>query len=79
MPLFIMSPRLEDFPNEIIEAIAVKLDLNDIRSLRQSCRSLVSKTTQDCYKLFYRSKRVDITLQTLRAFVDATQSGRLDV
>lgn len=72
-----MSPYLEDCPNEVIEAIVVLLDLDDIRSLRQSCRSLAAKTTQNRFKSYYHSKRVDITPYALRAFVDATQPGRL--
>ncbi|PSS24942.1 hypothetical protein M430DRAFT_63599 [Amorphotheca resinae ATCC 22711] len=72
-----MSPCLEDCPNEIIETIVVLLDLDDIRSLRQSCRSLAAKTTQNHFKSYYHSKRVDITLPALRAFVDVTQPGRL--
>ena len=53
------------------------LDLEDIRSLRQSCRSLAVKSTQDRFKSYYQSKRVEITPHALRAFVDATQPGRL--
>jgi hypothetical protein len=76
-PLRNMSPCLKDCPNEIIEAIVVLLDLDDIRSLRQSCRSLAVKSTQDRFKSYYHSKRVEITPHALRAFVDATQPGRL--
>jgi hypothetical protein len=72
-----MSPCLKDCPSEIIEAIVVLLDLVDIRSLRQSCRSLAVKSTQDRFKSYYHSKRVEITPHALRAFVDATQPGRL--
>ena len=72
-----MSPRLEDCPDEVIEAIVVLLHLDDIRSLRQSCRSLAAKTTQRHFKSYYHSKRVDITRRALRAFVNATQPGRL--
>jgi hypothetical protein len=72
-----MSPWIEDCPNEIIEAIVVLLDLDDIRSFRQSCRSLAAKTTQNRFKSYYHSKRVDITLHALGAFVDAVWSSRM--
>ena len=72
-----MSPCLEDCPNEIIEATVVLLDLDNIRSLSQSCWSPATKSTQNHFKSYYYSKHVDISLQTLRVFVDATQPGRL--
>ena len=75
--LYSMAPSLEDCPNEVIENIILLLDLVDIRSIRQSCRSLATKSTQDHWKSFYRAKRVDITPSALRSFIDATQSNRL--
>jgi hypothetical protein len=71
-----MSPCLKDCPSEIIEAIVVLLDLDDIRSLCQSCRSLAVKSTQGRFKSYYPSKRVEITPHALKAFVDTTQPGR---
>lgn len=72
-----MSPCLEDCPTEIVEAISILLDLTDIQSLRQSCKSLATKIAHGHFKSYYRSKRIDLTLHALRAFVSATQAGRL--
>ena len=76
-PSYIMSPSLEDCPNEVIEGIVVLLDLNDICGLRQCNRTLATKTTQNHFKSYFRSKHVDITDSALRTFVDITQPGWL--
>ena len=72
-----MSPSLENCPNEVIESIVVLLVLGDICSLRQSSRTLSSKTTQNHFKSYFLSKHVDITESALRTFVDVTQPGWL--
>jgi hypothetical protein len=72
-----MSPSLENCPNEVIESIVVLLVLGDICSLRQSSRTLSSKTTQSHFKSYFLSKHVDITESALRTFVDVTQPGWL--
>jgi hypothetical protein len=72
-----MSPCLEDCPVEIVENVVLQLGLDDIRSLRQSCRSLATKCSQDHFKSFFLSKRVEVTEQTLRVFAEVTQPGRL--
>jgi hypothetical protein len=72
-----MSPSLEDCPNEVIESIVVLLILGDICSLRQSSRTLASKTTQNHFKSYFLLKHVDITESALQTFVDVTQPGWL--
>lgn len=68
---------LEGLPNEIVETIVTYLDLESIRNLRQTSHTLSAKATQDRFKSFFYSKRVDITRPSLEAFVEATSAGRL--
>lgn len=72
-----MATQLVDLANEIIESIVVLLDLPDICNLRLASRLLASKVTQDHFRSFFRSQKIDLTKQSLQAFVDATRSGRL--
>jgi hypothetical protein len=72
-----MSPSLEDCPNEVIESIVVLLAITDICSLRQSSRTLATKTTQEHFKSYFRTKHVDITGSALQGLVDITQPGWL--
>lgn len=68
---------LEKCPAEIIESIVKLLDVTDIGNLRQTNRCLCSKATQEHFKSYFRSKRVDITGQALQKLVGLTQPGWL--
>ncbi|MCJ1310497.1 hypothetical protein MMC25_004161 [Agyrium rufum] len=71
-----MPPSLAECPNEIIETILVLLDLDDVRTLRLSCRSLSISCVQAHFKSYYHTKRVEISSRGLKAFVDAMQHNR---
>ncbi|KAK3669338.1 hypothetical protein LTR78_010800 [Recurvomyces mirabilis] len=70
-----MSPALEDCPPEIIENICRVLDLEAVCHLRQTCRELACKATQDHFESFLQCKEVFITPDGLQRFAKATQSG----
>jgi hypothetical protein len=72
-----MSPSLEHCPNEVFETIVGVLALSDICALRLCDRTLATKSTQDHFRSYFRSKHVDVTDSSLRAFVNATQPGGL--
>lgn len=66
-----------DLANEIIESIVVLLDLSDICNLRLAGRLIALKVTQDHFKSFFFSKTIDLTRQSLQAFVEATRPALL--
>ncbi|KAK4556204.1 hypothetical protein LTR86_006901 [Recurvomyces mirabilis] len=70
-----MSPAFEDCPPEIIENICRLLDLGAVCHLRQTCRELASKATQDHFKSFLQCKEVSITPDGLQRFAMATNSN----
>lgn len=76
-PPCIMSPSLQDLPNEVIESIVALSDLGDICSLRLCSRPLATKATQVHFKSYFLSRHVDIIDTSLRAFVHLTQPGWL--
>lgn len=69
-------PSLEHLPNEIIDSIASLLELNDIRSLRLTSRSLALGSSGSHFKSYFRRKHVDLTEHALRDFVEETKPGR---
>ena len=72
-----MSPCLEDCPNEVVESIVVLLVLDDICSLRQTSRTMATKTTQTHFKSYFLTKHVDITGSSLRKPVNFTYPDSL--
>ena len=72
-----MAPCLKDCTLEVMELIVFQLDLDDIRNLRQTCRSLAVKCTGKRFRSFFRSKQVEITVPMLREFAELTQAGGL--
>ncbi|KAK3696416.1 hypothetical protein LTR37_017987 [Vermiconidia calcicola] len=72
-----MGSGLEDCPNEVVESTTVLLDLKDICTLRLVSRTLASAATQNHFKSYFRSKRVELTEAALQAFVEVTRCGRL--
>ncbi|KAI5460961.1 hypothetical protein BGZ63DRAFT_358404 [Mariannaea sp. PMI_226] len=69
-----MGSRLENCPNEIIEAISQLLELEDIRNLRLSSKSLSQKTLHGRFRYFCHSKHLDIRDEALRGFIGVFQS-----
>ncbi|GIZ41031.1 hypothetical protein CKM354_000434800 [Cercospora kikuchii] len=67
------TPSLPGLPAEIIESILNRLPLVDICSLRLTNRTLSSKTTQDHFKSYFKTKHVDLTESALRAFNAVTK------
>ena len=67
--------RLDELPAELIEHIVTLLTLNEICALRLANRSLASKASQDHFRAFYRSKRVDIDEHGLKDFVVCTANN----
>jgi hypothetical protein len=72
-----MSPSLENCPNEVFETIVGVLALRDICALRLCNRTLATKSTQDHFRSYFRSKHIDVTGSSLQAFINATQPDRL--
>ena len=72
-----MAPRLDNFADEIVANITQRLDVHDICSLRRSSRSLAAKCTVARFKSLFVLKRVDLTEQALKKFVEMMQPGSL--
>jgi len=72
-----MVAHLEEMPNEVFEGIAVCLDLADICSLRVCSRVISAKATQEHFKSFFISKRVEVIESAFDDFVAATHNGGL--
>ncbi|KAH7191332.1 hypothetical protein DER44DRAFT_850469 [Fusarium oxysporum] len=68
---------LESCPEPVVECIAQLLDLDDIRNLRLSCKSLALKSSQYHFRTFFRSKHVNVTVDALRIFSEGIQAGGL--
>lgn len=66
---------LDDLPAELIENVVICLTLNEICALRLANRSLASKASQDHFRAFYRSKRIDIDERGLKDFVVCTANA----
>ncbi|KAL3436840.1 hypothetical protein BDV09DRAFT_193696 [Aspergillus tetrazonus] len=69
-------PSLEHLPHEIIDSIASLLELNAIRSLRLTSRSLALGSSGSHFKSYFRRKHVDLTEHALRDFVEETKPDR---
>ncbi|KAL5045977.1 hypothetical protein BDW71DRAFT_197984 [Aspergillus fruticulosus] len=69
-------PSLEHLPKEIIDSIVSHLELNDIRNLRLTSRSLALGSSGSHFKSYFRRKHVDLTEHALRNFVEETKPGR---
>ena len=72
-----MAPCLEEMPYEVMEMIAVLLDLRDLCNIRLASRSMEVKATQDHFKSQLRTKRVYLTEAALGTFVQMTNRGGL--
>ncbi|EXL39579.1 hypothetical protein FOCG_17818 [Fusarium oxysporum f. sp. radicis-lycopersici 26381] len=68
---------LESCPEPVVECIAQLLDLDDIRNLRLSCKSLALESSQYHFRTFFRSKHVNVTVDALRTFSEGIQAGGL--
>ncbi|CAK1355968.1 unnamed protein product [Cercospora beticola] len=69
------TPSLPGLPAEIIELILKFLPLADICSVRLTNRILSSKTTQEHFKSYFKTKHVDLTESALQAFIAATSDA----
>jgi len=72
-----MPPTLENCLDEIIEEIIHLLDLNSIRALCQTSRSLASKCTQRYFTTFYLKKCVQLQRDVLEDFIAVTKDDGL--
>lgn len=70
-----MASDLARCPKTIVEAIIEQLDLSDICNLRQSCKCLAIKSSFYQFKPFFRSKRLDMTVNPLQEFADHAKAG----
>jgi hypothetical protein len=68
---------LERCPEPIVECIVQLLDLDDIRNLRITCKSLALKSSQYHFRTFFRSKHVNVTVDALRTFAEGIDAGGL--
>lgn len=68
---------LQDLPPELTERIVILLSPPDISSVRLTNKRLASNAAQKHFKASFRTKRVELTEQRLRLFVDVTASGGL--
>ncbi|KAI5359823.1 hypothetical protein Slin15195_G116840 [Septoria linicola] len=66
---------LDDLPAELVENIVHCMTLHEICALRLANRSIASKASQDHFRSFYRSKRVDIDERGLKDFVVVTANA----
>ncbi|KAF2210445.1 hypothetical protein CERZMDRAFT_45490 [Cercospora zeae-maydis SCOH1-5] len=66
---------LDTLPAELVESIVLSLTLHEICTLRLANRSVASKASQDHFRSFYRSKRVDVDEHGLKDFVVVTANG----
>ena len=72
-----MAPRLDDLPQEIIDAILTDLSVQDSCNLRLVSRPLQWQAIQRSFRDSFRQKRLEITQQNLENFVAVTRPGRL--
>ncbi|SCN68682.1 uncharacterized protein FFNC_00036 [Fusarium fujikuroi] len=68
---------LESCPEPVVECIVQLLDLDDIRNLRVTCKSLAFKSSQYRFRTFFRSKHINLTVDALRTFAEGIQAGGL--
>ena len=54
------EPCLEGLPVELIEQIAVLLELYDLWDLRLVCRALAAKASQGHFKKYFRQKEIGL-------------------
>ncbi|GIZ43375.1 hypothetical protein CKM354_000660500 [Cercospora kikuchii] len=66
---------LDKLPAELVENIVLSLTLHEICAFRLANRSIASKASQDHFRSFYRSKRVDVDEHGLKDFVVVTANG----
>lgn len=72
-----MTQSLPDLPVEVVEAVVCNLVLDDIRNLRHVSAVLAAKASQGSFKMYFRTKHVDLTKQSLENFVEITKQGSL--
>ncbi|EME88361.1 uncharacterized protein MYCFIDRAFT_27361 [Pseudocercospora fijiensis CIRAD86] len=65
---------LQSFPSELVEAICLWLNAQDIGNLRLTCHAMRSKATQDHYQSFFVKQRISFSEEKLGAFVELTKS-----
>ncbi|KAE8349598.1 hypothetical protein BDV28DRAFT_140955 [Aspergillus coremiiformis] len=68
-------PTFAAFPVELLEEIALLLDLQDRCNLRLTSRAIANKTSFCSFRLFFERKKVRLTPESLERFIDVTQSG----
>lgn len=70
---------IESWPPEVFECTAKQLALADLCSLRLVSKAIAVLVAQDTFKQYYRTKRVDLSPESLTEFVHMTRSGVLGV
>ncbi|KAF7554101.1 hypothetical protein G7Z17_g3194 [Cylindrodendrum hubeiense] len=72
-----MALGLQSCPEDVVECIVQLLDLDDVRNLRLSSRTLAVKSSHHSFKDYFQSKHVDMTASALDKFAQGTQAGDL--
>ena len=72
-----MPSSLESCPDNLIESIVELLNLDDIRNLRLTSKTLARKSSQYHLKKYFRTKHIDLTLNDLRRLVLGLQAREL--
>ena len=73
-----MRPSFDSCPVEVVHEIFRYLDLDAVRNLRLSCRTLAAKSSSSRHiAAFFYSKNIELTEQALHTCAEATQAGGL--
>lgn len=72
-----MASSLQSLPACVVESIIDQLDLDDICSLRLSCKSLGAGSASYRFRTFFQTKHVDVAIDSLRVFAEAAEAGGL--
>lgn len=72
-----MHSALQTCPDAVVECIVELLSLEDIRNLRLASKVMSEKSSQYHFKTYFRTQRVDLSLNNLHDLVQTLDAGGL--